>query len=598
MTGTWPDCPPRSAWRALTGALALSLLASCASMGGGAMIHADEGRSAAYYDYLRGMLSERRGDYPDAIAWFEKAARHDPELIQAYRRLAFLRLRLGAIEMARAAAERAVTIDPGYVPCLNILAGIALSTGKSGGAAAYFERILAVDPQNQDAWVGLVRSQLDQGLREAALETLGRFEAALPGDPEGRFYRGRTLALLSRWNEAQEELEKLIGERPDYFRAYDHLAWTYIMQGDLDAAQKLYERQIAIHPGDAATQAKLDRLRKALGGPEARQAFVEGVKGAGPGDDNFHLRRALDSWRMAELTGDPTYYHTALDFMQLARAGGPGDTQIPFYIANIFERMGMLNEAVATWKQITLPGDAANRDIQLKIAELYERSGDPRESLKHAIAATRLDPRDAELRYFAGLLYNKVGDSQRAAGAFKEAIALKADEDKYYFYLGVVYEKLGRYDDCIAAMKKAVELKPDHSNALNYLGYIYAVRDVSLEEAERYLRQAIALEPENGYFIDSLGWIFYKQRRYQEALDQLLAAVRNIPPDPVVLEHLGDVHAALEQPTLAADAYERSLSAQPEPGAAVPDRDAVRRKLEDVRKRMEAAPSPAEPRSH
>lgn len=595
MTGTRPDSPPRSAWRALTAAMAVSLLASCASMGGGAMIHTDHDRSAAYYDYLRGMLSERRGDYPDAIAWFEKAARNDPKLIQAYRRLAFLRLRLGAIEMARAAAERAVAIDPGYVPCLNILAGIELSTGGSGAAAGHFERILAVEPRNQDAWVGLVRSQLDQGQPQAALETVGRFEAALPGDAEGRFYRGRTLGLLGRWKEAQDELEKLIGERPDYFRAYDHLAWTYIIQGDLDAAKKLYERQVSLHPGDAGVQAKLERLEKARASGEARQAFVEGVKGAGPGDDNFHLRRALDSWRMAELTGEPNYYHTALDFMQLARAGAPADTQIPFYIANIFERMGMLNEAVATWKQITLPGDATNRDIQLKIAELYERGGDPGESLKHAIAATRLDPRDAELRYFAGLLYNKVGDSQRAAGAFKEAIALKADEDKYYFYLGVVYEKLGRYDDCIAAMKKAVELKPDHSNALNYLGYIYAVRDVSLEEAERYLRKAIELEPENGYFIDSLGWIFYKQRRYREALDQLQAAVRNIPPDPVVLEHLGDVHAALAQPKLAAEAYERSLAAQPESSGAPPDRGAVRRKLDDIRKQMETAPSPGEP---
>jgi len=195
-------------------------------------------------------------------------------------------------------------------------------------------------------------------------------------------------------------------------------------------------------------------------------------------------------------------------------------------------------------------------------------------------------PDDAELRYFVGLLYNKLNRTSKAEEYFLLAIRIKPEEDKYYFFLGVVYEKMKQYDKCIDVMKKAIELKPGHSNALNYLGYIYAEQGINLAEAEKYLHKALALEPDNGYFIDSLGWIYYKQGRYPEALEQILLAARNIPPDPTVLEHLGDVYVALDNQSAAVEAYERSLRAKADDGREL-DREATRKKLAETRKRLE-----------
>src|SRR5437899_10010859 len=89
-------------------------------------------------------------------------------------------------------------------------------------------------------------------------------------------------------------------------------------------------------------------------------------------------------------------------------------------------------------------------------------------------------------------------------------------------------------------MEEAIRLDPKHADALNYLGYTYAERDMQLEEAVALIQRALAVKPQNGYYLDSLAWAYYKMGRFQEALAEMKRAVAVVPDDPVFLEHLGD----------------------------------------------------------
>ena len=86
----------------------------------------------------------------------------------------------------------------------------------------------------------------------------------------------------------------------------------------------------------------------------------------------------------------------------------------------------------------------------------------------------------------------------------------------------------------------------------------------NLDEAIQLISKALELEPENGYFIDSLGWAYYQQGRYPEALRELKRAVERAKDDPVIFDHLGDAYAksGLSEDALAA--WERSLQLDPE----------------------------------
>jgi len=99
---------------------------------------------------------------------------------------------------------------------------------------------------------------------------------------------------------------------------------------------------------------------------------------------------------------------------------------------------------------------------------------------------------------------------------------------------------------------------------LNYLGYMWADRGVNLQKARELIEKAVRLEPTNHAFLDSLGWVLFKQNQPQEALNYLLKAVELSPePDATLYDHLGDIYVALRQPDKAQEAWRKSLGIEP-----------------------------------
>ncbi|HUA59649.1 MAG TPA: tetratricopeptide repeat protein, partial [Verrucomicrobiae bacterium] len=111
-----------------------------------------------------------------------------------------------------------------------------------------------------------------------------------------------------------------------------------------------------------------------------------------------------------------------------------------------------------------------------------------------------------------------------------------------------------------------IELQPDNAQALNYLGYMLADRNVKLDEASQLVQKALKMEPENGAFLDSMGWIYYRQGKYSEAQGLLERALAQTP-DPTIHDHLGDVLAKMGRTKEAASEWQASLKLARQPGA-------------------------------
>lgn len=95
--------------------------------------------------------------------------------------------------------------------------------------------------------------------------------------------------------------------------------------------------------------------------------------------------------------------------------------------------------------------------------------------------------------------------------------------------------------------------------ALNYLGYMLADRGTRLEEAMGYIRRAVALDPQNGAYLDSLGWVYFKMGNYELAEENLRRAADRMGDDPTIQEHLGELYLRTGRLKLAATHWERSL---------------------------------------
>ena len=124
-------------------------------------------------------------------------------------------------------------------------------------------------------------------------------------------------------------------------------------------------------------------------------------------------------------------------------------------------------------------------------------------------------------------------------------------------------------------MQTVLKLDPDHAEALNFVGYLYADRGIRLDEAERMIKKALTLKPGNGYMIDSLGWVYFRQNRLDEAIRYLKEASEALPEDAAIIEHLGDVYVRTGQIREAVEAYERAIRFNPE-------NEALKKKLDDL----------------
>src|SRR5262249_43596682 len=134
-----------------------------------------------------------------------------------------------------------------------------------------------------------------------------------------------------------------------------------------------------------------------------------------------------------------------------------------------------------------------------------------------------------------------------------------ADDDRLLFAHGAALERLGKGPQAERVLARAVEINPKNAMALNYLGYMLADSGRRLDDSVSYVERALALEPDNPAYLDSLGWALFKQARYAAAEEKLRAALRYDGSDPAIREHLGDLLIATGRAEEAVQAWQAAL---------------------------------------
>ena len=130
----------------------------------------------------------------------------------------------------------------------------------------------------------------------------------------------------------------------------------------------------------------------------------------------------------------------------------------------------------------------------------------------------------------------------KAIKKYKNVSILKSNSGDIFRKLGICYEQTDQTQKAETAFGRALELNPNDSGALNYLGYWWADEGRNLKEAMELITKAVQLYPENGYYADSLGWVYFKIGNTKKAVTWLERAVELAPDDAVIHDHLGDVY--------------------------------------------------------
>ncbi len=187
----------------------------------------------------------------------------------------------------------------------------------------------------------------------------------------------------------------------------------------------------------------------------------------------------------------------------------------------------------------------------------------------------RLPETGASWRMY-GFALNTNKKFKEAIEILKKALTFDPDNPTVWFELGSALERSGNYKKATEAFSKVLQLKPEDDAAANYLGYMWAEQNKNLDSAKVLLEMALKEEPENGAYLDSYGWIFFKLGDMENAEKYILEALKQIDDDPIVHTHLGDILAKKGDVDGAVEAYQRSIKLGSE------DKEALEEKINSL----------------
>jgi tetratricopeptide (TPR) repeat protein len=248
--------------------------------------------------------------------------------------------------------------------------------------------------------------------------------------------------------------------------------------------------------------------------------------------------------------------------------------------ARSLQRAKRLDEAKAEFAKVAANYEQSllinpnHAGTYLRLAELLLGPlKDPARSVKILTEARRRFPGAPEIVYYLALAQREAKQTQQAVATFEEALhEAELDQDneivnaKFYFNYGATAEQAGLYEKAADLLRKSIALDPANAaEGYNYLGYMWADHNMHLEEAEEMIKQALQIEPNNGAYLDSLGWLEFKQGKFDQALTDLLRAAKNLErDDPVVFEHIGDTYLKLNRVPQALETWQKALALDPQ----------------------------------
>ena len=262
--------------------------------------------------------------------------------------------------------------------------------------------------------------------------------------------------------------------------------------------------------------------------------------------------------------------------------GEAGASRIDFYIALNYRNLKEYDRAIDIINTI-VKNDPNKEDAWQLLSFIYDEKGDSEKSdqvIKHLIET---HPNSAEYYLFKAERLQQRKKYEESITALKEAALKFPQNDQIYFLFGSAFERLKRYQPAEEHFRKAISLNPRNANALNYLGYMLIDRGEQLEEAVGYVKKALEIDGNNGAYLDSLGWGYFKLDNLDLAEDNLRMALERMRDNAVVHDHMGDLCFKQGKFRDAIHHWELAIENKDEEV----DPEYIRKKIEDTRTRLQ-----------
>ena len=453
--------------------------------------------------------------------------------------------KLGRGDESKQYLERAVLLDPTFAPAIQQLVDIYQKENEWTKAAEVMQPLIAEDPMNLDMQRQQAFFYLRAGQPEKARALFKSLSDADPKDTRSRFYLAEALNDLERYEEADKLYRSLLELTPDDADILASFGISQVAQKKYDEATKAFRSLLALKdiPDSvkvlANTQLSLIELQK--GNYDAALTMSKPVVIF---NDKINVQAV----------------NIALEALKKQKKYN--------------EALGMLLPLVEKF--------GSDPFVNARYIEMLVRAGEKEQAKQLAATQVKFGARNTVATAEA---YIQADDFEDAIALVRDSLKSKPEDIDLNFALGSAYERAGNKQSAEKVFLDILAKHPDHTQTLNYLGYMWAESGTNLERAAEMLKKAVAAEPRNGAYIDSLGWVYFRQGNLEMAEKYLTDASHLLPRDATVHEHLADVAAKRGNVVRALKLYREALLLDPESK----DEAKLKTKIAELEKQTQSA---------
>jgi tetratricopeptide (TPR) repeat protein len=424
-------------------------------------------------------------------------------------------------------------------------------------AEVQLKEAIQLNPRLENAYLALIRAYQEENRLPAAIDIAKKMVKANPQSAQAWSVLSRILISAKQLKDSLEPARRAW----ELQESNPELALIYALSLDLNKrgkdAVKLYEQLYRFNPGNQELVSRMIALYKELGNlanaVSLLDDMIENARDEVPG---LRMQKVIILWEMNK--NDDAFKEAQELIAQL-----PESDRATFVYAAALQKIGKLTEALDQFAKIQNESPLKSDALRLQAVILIEleRRNDAIIILKNLCDRPDVQP----------LAYLLLGEVFAAGDNFREAIesidrGLKKfpKNTRLIFARGAYLERYGNMGEAEAAMRDVIAASPNDAAALNFLGYMLVEQGRAFDEAEDLIKRAIKIQPENGAYLDSLGWLYFQKKQFKRALEVLERAVTLAGDEGVIWEHVADTHVELGDLKKARDAYEKALKCKNE----------------------------------
>lgn len=431
---------------------------------------------------------------------------------------------------------------------------LAIKNSDQKAAVDNLNAMLADDPAGFEAGLLEMTKLFEkEGRTQFTYDALEELAKQHPSQPGVLFVQAVLASMLPNNVLAQEKIGQVLELQPDWNKAIIFQAQLAGRSGDLVKAREYLEKAVKQAPEDALLRKMLLEVLISTGAYEDAVRLCQSVLDEKPDD-------AETLFSMALIYSQQNHFEKAENYLEKLLANPDWEGQAGFYLGKIALAQRHPDKALAWFDKVVDGNYAFDADMAAVSLLMNQKRVDDAEQRIRRMEG-KYPEQQLRILMVKAELYNQMGKYQEAFDALTSALKDVPDNRDVLYARALVAERLDKLDVLEADLRKILQKKPDDVGALNALGYTLTDRTQRYDEAEKYLEQALKLQPDEAVIIDSYGWLQFKRGRPEQALSYLRKAYEKQPENEIaahIAEVLWSLGSKKEAKELFDSAYKKS----------------------------------------